>query len=321
MRLFLDTNVWSYCADHDAGDDLASAARRAGTQVVVSPAVVDELRSISNADIRRRALKLVTRSDWTRLMPEVYSECAELKKEIRRLRPEWLLSDPNLAEVHRLRYDWVRRQGGFWDRARDDIAPLQTDEGKRAEMALRLAREQSYDIRKRLIAQKVQAGETHLQRVATVVEEATPGWTGGLVEYWRVPSLYFFRSELFVYASPVREWLDSDVDIAAMVLNPASVNRLWLHEMAADALPRQWLRGALEFLQGWHKVTDGTPTDATLATHLVEADRFLTADKNFARFAQRCRAEAPFRTAATYRVPGGRDGVDATLRLVSPAER
>jgi hypothetical protein len=117
MRLFLDTNVWSYFADHDAGADLGKLARATGVKVVVSPAIVDELRGLPSAEVRQRVLRLIARPEWVRLLPEAYAECAEVKTEIQRLRPEWLLLNPKLAEVNRLRYDWVRRSGGFWDRA------------------------------------------------------------------------------------------------------------------------------------------------------------------------------------------------------------
>lgn len=321
MRLFLDTNVWSYFADHDAGADLVKAARQGGAQIVVSPTVVDELRELPFPEVRRRALKLITRAEWVRLMPDSFQECAQVKAEIARLRPDWLLPAPKLVELHRLRYDWVRRSRGFWDRARNDIAPVRTDESLRADREHRAARDQSYDIRKRVSTQKLQAGDTHLQHVAGVPEDGTLGWSGSPVAYWRLPSLYFFRSELFVYTSPAREWLDSEVDVAAMLSDAAAMNRLWLHEMDERAVTCQWLRGAFEFLQQWHTVTDGTPSDSRLATHLVEADRVVSADKNFVRFAARCRAEAPFRTAEAVRVPGGRDGVDETLRLVAAARQ
>jgi predicted nucleic acid-binding protein len=48
MKVFLDTNIWSYIADHLAGDDLARAARRAGAEVLVAPAIVDEAREPPN---------------------------------------------------------------------------------------------------------------------------------------------------------------------------------------------------------------------------------------------------------------------------------
>lgn len=316
MRLFLDTNVWSYVADWGAGSDLASAARRSKAEIVVSPAVADEAMALPDEQARKRVLALVTDPQWKRLMPESFSESVEVKKEVLRLRPEWQVVTPKLTEVNRLRYDWVRRRGGFWNRARAGVAPKVTDESLRADREFALAKEESYRIRQRLIGTR-SAGDTHLQHVAGLPDAGTPGWSGEPVHYWRVPSLYFFRSELLIYASPVREWIDTEVDVAAMMFDPASMNRLWLHEMDPRNVPRQWLRGAFEFLQAWHKVTDGTPGDSRLATHLVEVDQFVSADKNFIRFADRCRDEAPFSLAHARRVSGGRDGVDQLLALVA----
>lgn len=304
MRLFLDTNIWSYVADCGAGSDLARAAKRSKAEIVVSPAVVDEVRALPNEDARNRVLALVTDPQWKRLMPESFSESVEVKQEILRLRPAWKIASPKLAEVNRLRYDWVRQSGGFWHRARTGVAPKETDESLRADRELALAKDESYQIRQRLISARSAAG-THLQHVAGLPNAGTPGWSGDPVHYWRVPSLYFFRRELLIDASPAREWIDSEVDVAAMMSDAASMNRLWLHEMDPHNVPRQWLRGAFEFLQAWHKVTDGTPGDSRLATHLAEVDQFFSADKNFVQFAKRCRDEAPCRLAQARRVSGG----------------
>ncbi|XYJ92101.1 hypothetical protein AEMCBJ_31735 (plasmid) [Cupriavidus necator] len=146
-------------------------------------------------------------------MPEAYSECMELKSEIKRLRPEWVISRPKVAEVNRLRYDWIRRSGGYWDRARLDIDPPVTDETIRGLRELELARKQSYAIRQRIIESSQQAGDTHLQNVDGVPSPGTSGWSGEPVEYWRVPSLHFYRAELMIYSSPVREWLDNELGL------------------------------------------------------------------------------------------------------------
>jgi hypothetical protein len=316
MKVFLDTNVWSYVADHDAGDDLARAARHAGAEILVAPAIVDEVRELPNEQARRRVLQLITRPQWTRLMPDAYSECLELKAEISRLRPQWVLPNPNLREIRTLRYDWVRRSGGFWYRARAGILPAETDESVRQENEQRLAREDSYEMRRRLSVGNQQDGSTPLQHVAGLPDESTPGWNGDPVPYWRVPGLYVFWSELLVYTSPYRHWLDSELDVGAMLSDGASLSRLWLYEMSALAVPRQWIRGAFEFLQGWHRVTDGTPMDSQLSTHLVETDLFVSADRNFVRFAQRCKSDAPFDLARAQRVSAGRAGVDELLALL-----
>lgn len=319
MRFFLDTNIWSYIANEGAGSELAMRAREAGVEIVISPAVVDEVQRLPVPEARRKVIQLVTRKDWKRLMPEIFSECAEVKSEIIRLRPEWVIAEPKMAEFRRLRYDWARASGGFWDRARRETETPATNESIRRDEEERLAVEQSYAIRERM--KKIKPGsEEHLQKVGHIPEAGRPGWSGDPVPYWRVPSLHMFRAELQIYESAVREWLDSEIDVAAMLSSPESMNRLWLHELDAVAVPRQWLRGAFEFLQAWHKVTTGTPGDSRLATHLVDADVIISADKNFVRFAERCRDEGPFLIGKTLRAQSNRAGVDEVLQWVSKPE-
>lgn len=315
-RLLLDTNIWNYVAVQGAVNDLARSARSASVAILVAPTIVDELRRISDAGKRKKALAAVTRPEWIRLMPEIYSECMELKGEIKRLRPEWVISQPKVAEVNRLRYDWVRKTGGYWDRTCRDISDPITDESIRRENELVLARQDSYAIRQRTLQSGKQAGGTHLRHVGGMPLAGTPGWSGEPVEYWRLSSLHLFQTELMVYASPVREWLDNEIDVFAMMADTESMNRLWLHELAACMVPRQWLRGAFEFLQAWHKVTDGTPGDSTIATYLVEADQVASADKNFVKFVERCNAEAPFTTAKAVKISGGAQAVGELLKLI-----
>lgn len=317
MRFFLDTNIWSYIASEGAGSDLAKRARIAGNEIVVSPAVVDEVQQMSDLEGRRRLIQLLTRSDWKRLMPEIFSECAEVKSEIIRLRPEWVIPNPNKKEFNQVRYDWIRLKGGFWDRARRGIETAPTNESVRRDEEERLAVEQSFAIRGRLKDVKKPGGETHLQYAGHIPEAGTPGWSGKPVHYWRVPSLHMFKTELQVYESSVSEWLDSEIDVRAMLSSSESMNRLWLHELDPALVPRQWLRGSFEFLQAWHAVTTGTPGDARLATHLVDADVIISADKNFIRFAERCRMEAPFPIGRTLRAQAHRPGVDQVLEWVS----
>ena len=318
MRFFLDTNIWSYIANEDAGSELAMRARAAGVEIVVSSAVVDEVQQLPVPDARRKVIRLLTENDWKRLMPEVFSECSEVKAELIRLRPEWVIAKPNMREFNRVRYDWVRRTGGFWDRARREIDSPPTNESVRREQEENLAVEQSFAIRERL--KKIRPGsETHLQHVGHIPETGTPGWTGKPVHYWRVPSLHMFKSELQIYESAIREWLDSEIDVPAMLSSTESMNRLWLHELDPAAVPRQWLRGSFEFLQAWHKVTTGTPGDSRLATHLVDAEVIISADKNFVRFAERCREEAPFKIGKTLLAKANRAGVDEVLQWISNA--
>ncbi|MGS1011171.1 type II toxin-antitoxin system VapC family toxin [Achromobacter anxifer] len=314
-RILLDTNIWSYVAELNMGDALSRAARIASAEILAAPTVVQELKQISNVGKRRAALTLVTRLDWKRLMPEAYSECMELKAEIRRLRPHWCILNPSLIEVHRLRYDWIKKSGGFWERARNDVPDRITDESIRAEKELELARSEATAIREKVKHSNQNVGAIHLQEVAHIPFDKL-GWNGTPVDYWRAPSLYSFSAELMIYASPYREWLDNEVDVMAMLADRRSMNRLWFHELDARNVPRQWMRGAFELLMAWHKITPGSPGDCSLATYLPDADVVVSADKNLVNFANRCYTDAPFKTAEAVKARGGEGAIQDLLEFI-----
>ncbi|MNK04555.1 hypothetical protein D3C87_224240 [compost metagenome] len=250
-------------------------------------------------------------------MPDAYSECLELKKEVKRLRPHWGVLEPKFTEFNRLRYDWIRKSGGYWERAENDVVSRVTDESIRAKSELELARVECKNIRTSVLQARKNGESTNLNHVAFSPEIGTLGWNGNHVDYWRMPSLEFFRKELMVYASPYREWLDNEIDVFAMLANNESTNRLWLHELEAQNVPRQWMRGAFEFLMSWHKITNGTPGDCTLSTYLVDSDLVVSADKNFVNFANRCNAEAPFKTAKGVKVQAGEMGIVELMEIIA----
>jgi len=315
--VLLDTNVWSYLAEHGAVDDLYLASRRGGAKIAVAPTVVEELKRTSDAARRLEAIEAVTRSCWTRLMPDAYSECAEVKAEIRRLRPAWVIKQPNLKEVNRLRYDWTKAKGGYWERARHVIEPRRTDESMRNARELELARVETKEIRQRVAKGDQRNGTQSIHAFAGLPDPGTPGWDGDPIDYWRLTSHYFFRSEMLVYTSPVREWIDSEIDVGAMMSDPASMNRLWFYEMDPVAVRRQWMRGAFNVMHMYRKVTPGTPGDAAMSTFLVEVDLFVSADKNFVELVNRCRKEAPFPVASAQRISGGTAGIEELMKLIS----
>ncbi|HWV32428.1 MAG TPA: hypothetical protein VN038_22355 [Dyadobacter sp.] len=317
-RVLLDTNIWSYIADANAGDALVATAKRASLEIAIAPSIADEARAISDDSARKRILKLMGRPEWQRLMPEAFLECEELFEVVRQLRPHWIIDNPNLIEFNRLRYDWVRRKGGFWDRLGKDISPTETTETLRSDRELELAREESRQIRLRTHARKIQKFEhTPLQAVYFEPDSSTAGWDGDPIEYWRYPSLQFVGKELTIYASPYSEWLDCKVNVPLLRAELTSWNRLWLYDAPATALRRHWMRTAFEFLQSWRRVTDGNPNDSRLAGHLVDVTHVVSADKNFIDFAQRCHEESPFPTARPVLAAGGKDEVPNLLTLIA----
>lgn len=312
-RILLDTNVWRYLIDNDALDDFRIHVQK--LTVVVAPAVVYEFMRMSNETVRDAALKLLTEARWTRLMPEAYSESEELKMELRRLRPHWLWPNPDLSIYKRHRFDWRRRQGGFWDRVRNQPSK---ESARIQELSARdssLARAEAYEARKAAIEDGLQIkGNIRVDKWQARPSWQMSGWEGDDVEYWRLASIFpterVFRALLHGgYNHPYAEWLGAELDFAAAIADPASFNRFWLYEANATVLKRFWIRGSFEWMMRWHKVTDGTPADIQLSTYLIEADVVFSADQNFIRFAKHSRDAAPFPMAQAQAISAGRQGI------------
>ena len=111
--------------DADAIEELRMTAKRHGVGIVACPAVVYEgLRLADPRERAKRATALAMRS-WIRTMPEAYLESLELRREVGRLRPEWLIRHPDPVRVQKYRRNERDWRGDFWTRVRgrpDDMA-------------------------------------------------------------------------------------------------------------------------------------------------------------------------------------------------------
>lgn len=96
-RVLLDTNVWGYVADAGAVDDMRKAARSSSTDILACPAVAIELLATRAPSARKARLDAITRSCWTRLMPEAFTSAEEFLGEVRRLRPQWRWTRPETS--------------------------------------------------------------------------------------------------------------------------------------------------------------------------------------------------------------------------------
>lgn len=310
MKVFLDTNLWRYIADTDAFNTLEKISSDSGIELVVAPALVNEVRQFRDDNLRKKILKMIASPSMVRLMPEAYLEAEEIKAVIEKYRKEWLVQDPDRSEVDLLIEDWKSHSDGFWINAENDIQPPASSESHRGELEHKLAQQESKEIRKRMLDKKsVLPTSLDLKKVYYPLSIDLQGVLGELIEYWRIPSLYHFKSEIEIYASPYREWLDYAVDVSKVKSNADSLNELWYREISSHELPRQWVRGAFECMQSFHKITSGTPGDSQLSSHLIDVDVVMSADRNFIRFAEQCRKDAPFTIAQEYLISGGACGV------------
>lgn len=316
MNLLLDTNIWSYVADTNAMPRLLMATRKTRAKFLVAPGSVDEARAMPIQSLRIKLLETMTNKAWKRLMPEVFLECQEIKEALLAVRPKWENKKPPVDNAYqRGRHYFLRSKGGFWDLAKVDAPLPVTDESQRADRELELARIEVRDIRDRYKERNQNGAFQRFEDVRLAVLDPIVGKRD--VHYWRVSSAYNLQKELQVFASPYREFLDCFIDIDAMLEDPDDFERVWHDEVRPEHLKRQWLRTAMEYQQRWHKPTDGSPGDSRLAMHLIDADYFVTSDKNFAKCLEKIHTEAPFKTAKPLKVSGGQAGIEELLSFAA----
>lgn len=316
MKILLDTNIWSYIADTNTIPKLLVAARKTRAEFLIAPGSIHEARSMPNPALRIKLLELMTNKTWKRLMPEVFLECQEIKEALLAARPGWENKKPLFDNAYqRGRHYFLRSKGGFWDLAKVDAPLPVTDESQRADREHELARQEVRDIRDRYKECNQNGAFKRFGDVKLEVQNRNVGKRE--VHYWRVSSAYNLEQELQVSASPYREFLDCFIDIDAMFSDRDDFERVWYGEVQPEQLKRQWLRTAMEYQQRWHKPTDGSPTDSMLAAHLIDADYFVTADKNFAKCIDKIHTEAPFGTAKPLKVSGGIVGIEELLQFAA----
>ncbi len=303
--VLLDTNVWRYLSDAGAYTQLLTASHRARIPVVVAPAVVYETLAIGDPVLRERILILLSRSRWQRLMPEAYNECEEIRAEINRLHPEWLLVNPDLWWWNKNRRDWKRKKRGFWERI--DGSP-----GNMAKLTkfplIDEARAQS--INRRKIIQSVNKKDW-LDEPFVDVGSLLGGSKDKKIPLWRVEAATVTAQHLRregAYKDWLAPWLD------ARLISQKAWNEFWFYEVEQQATPRQWIRSRVEWLQGFRKISPGSPGDSQLSSYLFEANYIATSDTRFADVIDECAESAPVKIASTVRLPGGMPAVERLIQ-------
>jgi predicted nucleic acid-binding protein len=313
-RVLLDTNVWNYIVEVDGVEPLRQAARANRVAIVACPAVVYECLRVADPDKRRRRAKALAREDWLRLMPEAFSEAEDVRREMQRLRPGWLLDTPDLRQWSRNRADW---QSGFWRRVRREpgvvaghIKALGDDRLQQARGATKAARKQGESLGHTIHTFK-------WNRATGAFAVPTPGWDGSEFEAWRGLSVSCWWNDLILGESPTTlEWLGPWLDLRAVRSDIASWTRLWTREVETSALPREWIRWAMAETQATRTTSNGTPGDNQLATYLVDVDIFVTTDKVFVDLADAMRPHCPAPLAETRRSPAGSEALTFVLELL-----
>ncbi|MFN9113967.1 MAG: hypothetical protein ACK5XN_28200, partial [Bacteroidota bacterium] len=250
----LDANVWRRIVDADAGDLLLRTATRANARVLAAPTVAYEAIRTPDVEVKAALASELTRPRWSRLMPEAYSESMELLPELRRLRPQFIRLKANMSNFAQVRASWTNKRHGFWERIRKDpdreLRAL--DEGGQKRL-LDAGRKQA---RLRREEAKAMPKWEHvpLDQLKWIPDGAFPGWTGKPIEGWRVEAFATFDFALPKQGSAYRDWLEPFCDIDGLMIDRASWVHFWFEDVEVSALPRFWVRWAIEHLQRFRKV-------------------------------------------------------------------
>lgn len=258
----------------------------------------------------------MTNRRFDRLMPEAYSETMEILAEVRRLRPDWLRPQPDSVFFTRSRNDWSRKMGGFWVRCEqfpdEEAGRVLAMEGS----LLKQAGDQIRDARKEMMETGWKSNPP-MDKTLAALPHPVAGWNGEMVEAWRVESWAGVTYALSRPGNPYRDWMAPFVDLDAGLLHSAAWVEFWLHLVSAEALPRQWMRWGHAFAQRFRKVSPGSGGDNQLFSYLMETDIVVTADKAFLDILEECRPFAPCPLPVGKLVPAGGEGVQAVLGFLS----
>lgn len=315
MKLLLDTNVWRYLVDTESQDYLFKIAHKSKIKITLCPIVVIETLRMSDLNLRKRIIEVQTRECWERLMPDAFLQYQDVKAEILRTHPEWELDKKNLHLFRNLRYDWIRSHGGFWSAVKNQTDRVAQQYLSKDAVMLNTVREQSREMRSQVLNNK--------DKTVEPLSTLTGSWqlnngTTIEVEFWRVYSQTVWLNSLIEQKSSLREWMICDFDIELMIsYYGLELLNFWAYEVNTNSVPREWLRAAFYILQSQRKVTDGNPVDCAIATHLVDVDIMVSADKNFISMAKQCKDEAPFSLATAYLIESGKKGIDQLFQKIS----
>ena len=317
MRVLLDTNIWRYLVDSGLGDKLFQVSRQSNLRIAIAPAIVIETLRMSDVRIKRKIIELQTRGCWDRLMPDAFLECEDVKREMIRFHPDWELKSKNVNLYRKLRYDWVRGKGGFWEKVRKDPEKIAEHYKRQDSSALNEVRRQLREVRKSVSEKDEPMINT------TSLKDWKGSWRdaiGGekvVVDAWRAYAATIW-SNMLSQESVFRQLLGCEINIDFLLSYGASdFVRFWQSEAIAENVPREWVRAVIYGMQSERKVTDGNPTDASISIHALDVDLIVSADKNFIAMLNLLQNGAPFKTAHGILVGAGNAAVEELLHLLS----
>lgn len=310
----LDSNIWRYLVDARAVESVRKAAKVHDAAIVACPAVVYECLRVGDPLRRRAFAKALTHTEWLRPMPEAFVEAEELRAAINALRPEWLMSKPNLMAWTKNRSDW---HGGFWRRVRTEPSRMSRIIADLGDGVLAAARKESVRRRDEARILRHTTSTLTLDNARAWYALPQPGWDGEPFEAWRgVSELRWWYDLIVTPRQTVLDWLGSWLDLRRLRDDRDGWVTFWTREVSKEQVPREWLRWAIAEVQSLRKTNAGTPVDNQITSYLADYDFFVTADRVFVDCIELIRQYSPIPLARISISPAGDDAVLHVLRLI-----
>jgi hypothetical protein len=267
VDLYFDTNVFQHLdrrGEVGATADLV-AARRA--RILLSSAHQTEILRIDDPAQRASRVGAVFAFNVRFLPPEAIRLTREFLDEVKRLHPDWVRSRATGLIGSRFTNESRRIWRDLRDRPEDRPQRMDEFEAMQAQV-IRTHRDRQRKTRERL--------EAHKGGIADrlPLSEIDP--------YWRLRAWRGWTEDVFTKPG-VTDYsilLDGRIDVTR--ITPATWAHHWEHEVDPARMPRHYAIGAADFAQRRHSLSPGNSLDALHAANLLDAERFVTADGDFA---------------------------------------
>jgi hypothetical protein len=284
-------------------------------QVVVPPSTLVEVLRLPKTEARDRIIQALAKGPRHRLPTEAKSISDEIVSEARRVRPGWMRSMPDTARVSSLNNAWTKK---IWRAVLEDSEPMHEYEISMMaenEALVRAQRTQRRDLIESDFSMRPLTALTVTPDPSNP-KSRLPGWSGEPVEAWRVSCRVLFWHQLVVIGgralltkeeATFADWVGAYIDLSRLRSSPEDFTRFWLYDVRRDALPRNWLRWAVNLMQLGFKVTPGNPADEQHSAYLLDGDLFLSADARYISLLGKVREDSPFEFAEPRLVSGDRN--------------
>ncbi len=255
----------------------------AGHDVRASADNLFEIYAIPDKSARISEIKtLISVASCFEKKPGSWLHAQELRREIGRLRPQWLRSSSFTTKERKREKQFLKGHLERWDDAKSlKLRPARAfaayrgdyESGWRTERATQKWLREEF---RRGVSKFWLGASSKRHQLLTEVDFGDPE------VFWRVDCFMVWFNALVRRTCASRDYADwLDPYVREDSFGDPSYPEFWLEEVAAENVPRNRLTGLVAYYQEHHKITHGNPGDQLHANNLLDVDVLCTADRAF----------------------------------------